>query len=207
MSWLRMASVALVGAAAGIAAAVVAGKNELPSAPEPVADVARAPASEPDRGRRPRTDEAMTSARLARLEEELAELRGQEAPQPQDSSTDQAVDDEAESARVQERFATALQDFERAQVDPTWAPQASKSLRTDLGALSERLGFDLEDVECKDRRCVAQLRWATHQKAAQQFAAVAHSKYSVNCAIDIVLKRPDGEAANVANPVIFSNCQ
>ncbi|MGK4008291.1 hypothetical protein WMF31_37090 [Sorangium sp. So ce1036] len=116
------------------------------------------------------------------------------------------MDEQAEALRVQEKFATALQEFELASVDPTWAPQASNSLRTDLGALSGKLGFNLEDVQCKDRRCVAQLQWATHQEAVQRFADVAHAEYSVNCAVDVMLKKPDGVAVGVTNSVIFHDC-
>ncbi|XXX79379.1 hypothetical protein WMF30_11445 [Sorangium sp. So ce134] len=211
MSWFRMASVALLGAATGIVAAVVAGRVGLLGASDPsegpAAMVTQEPTGGPRPDRRPRTEDAQVSLRLARLEGELAALREQGAPQPEEPSTQEAVDEKAEEARIQKKFDTALAAFESATADPVWAPQASKSLQADLGALSERIGFDVDDVQCKDRRCVAQIRWDTYQNALQRYAAVAHAEYSVNCAIDVMVQRPSGASDEVTNPVLFSKCK
>ncbi|XXX81637.1 hypothetical protein WMF30_23040 [Sorangium sp. So ce134] len=208
MSWLRTASVASVGAAAGVAAALLVGYPGAPaSAVEASAKAARDVKAESRKDVRPRTDEAPADARLARLERELAELREQQAPPSQDTSAEPAVDDEAAFERTRETFAASLKDFESAPVDPVWAPQATRTLQTELGALSKQAGFNVEDVQCKDKRCVARLRWPTYKDASERFGDVAHARYAAGCAVDIRVQKPAGEADGVVSSAVFSQCK
>lgn len=205
--------IAALGIAAGFFASLLIGKSELPQRSD--ADMSEydsaAIAALPRKGQRRREssqDELMRlGSRLARVEQDLANSREREAAHLHGDGSEQEIDEQAEFLRAEEMLLTTIREFESMPPDAHWAPQASASLTSDLVALSESLGFEIAEVQCKSRQCVTQLDWPDAQTAAAHVAKVVHASYSINCMTDVVVREPRDGARRIRTPIVFSGCK
>ncbi|XXT19317.1 hypothetical protein WME94_54750 [Sorangium sp. So ce429] len=203
--------IAALGIVAGFSVSFLKGKSEQRSDAS-VPEHRRATiAASPDDGlgrREASQDELVRlSRRLARVEQDLTEYRERDEARPPDDSSTQDIDEQAELLRAETRFSAALEQFDSLPLDPHWAPQASSSLTSELNALSGSLGYEIADVQCKNRQCVARLDWPSPQAAAARVAEVVHARYSINCAMDVMVNTLSGDAGRVQTPIVFSGCK
>jgi hypothetical protein len=147
------------------------------------------------------------SHRLARVEQDLAQSQERGAADSPGDGAEQEIDEKEDFSRAEEKFLTAIREFESMPPDADWAPQASASLTSELSALSEGLGFEVADVQCKSRQCVTQLDWPDARAAAARVAEVVHARYSINCMTDVVVRASHDGAGRVRTPVVFSGCK
>jgi hypothetical protein len=134
------------------------------------------------------------------------------APGPERTSprslarTASALDDEEATALAEARFEAKLRAFEGAPEDHDWAPRATVALKSELGTLSEKVGFEVESLACKSKMCVANVRWDSAANAMRNNQRIAEAWYSVNCAVEVMGGLGGGEDKGSSMSVIFSKC-
>ncbi len=137
----------------------------------------------------------------------LASAPGPERTSPRSlARTAPALDEEEASALAEARFEAKLRAFEAAPEDHDWAPRAAVPLKSELGTLSEKVGFEVESLTCKSKMCVANVRWESAENAIRNNQRIAEALYSVNCNIDVMGKLGAGEDKGSTMSVVFSNC-
>jgi hypothetical protein len=127
-------------------------------------------------------------------------------PEPDNAKALDEDEDEAH-ARADAAFKRMLWDFERAPEDSDWAPSAASALRENLGTLSSALGYDVESLECKYKRCVARVRWESIETALREHNRIPQMRYARNCAVEIRGNTEDATSSGILTHVVFSNCK
>ncbi|WP_437735778.1 hypothetical protein [Sorangium sp. So ce1335] len=205
--------VALLGAGAGLTAALLFARFQPPSS-EP-AGVPRA-TGEVAPPRESRAELARVNNRLALVERALEKAQaaeeelpsGEGEPEPDPGRRErQRESDEVLQARAVEQFDQSIEAFKAMPPDSTWAPRATTALTSDLHALSERVGFKVDSVECKDHQCLAQIESSSPHDAVRHVQEIAHSSHSIKCATQANVKVPEGATGAVSASVVFSHCR
>jgi hypothetical protein len=137
-------------------------------------------------------------SRLAALE--AAAARDGSASQP---STPQPEDRAASRLAVIAAHQAAIEAHLKNSPDPSWAPAANRAFEEDLRATGAMHGFEFRSVDCRMTSCTATVRFTDYATANDNFGALLHMRYQVNCASEVALDVPRDPNAPFETTVLY----
>lgn len=142
-------------------------------------------------------------SQLRALRQEIDSLRLKQ------SSRDSELPSTAPEERVKpadERFADLDRLHHQDPADPSWAPQASRSLGESLAKIGAQQGFVAQETTCKTTWCRATLEWQNYAEACATGLSLSEATFpGFNCVQRIHLKAPeDPNARYTAN--LYLDC-
>jgi hypothetical protein len=88
-------------------------------------------------------------------------------------------------------------------MDGAWARKAQSSFKDELSALQSDGHFRLENVDCRSRSCIADVRFDNYFQASTQWQRIVHARYTEPCSKEVVNDAPTDPAAPYKTTVVF----
>ncbi|WP_437596168.1 hypothetical protein [Sorangium sp. So ce590] len=105
------------------------------------------------------------------------------------------MDPEEERAILRQREHDWLAMHAADATDPAWNGQASARLNASLSALAAQGSFQVADVDCRSKSCLATVRWSSYDQAVTSYQELVHARYDMPCTRTILLPEPEDRAA------------
>ena len=97
------------------------------------------------------------------------------------AGAERSIDEEEQAERRE--WAQHLETFSAEPRDSRWAGEAEVAVHDGLESLLSRVGGRVTDVECRSRRCRAQLRWPEEGDVERLSMFALHKSHqAMNCA-------------------------
>jgi hypothetical protein len=174
----------LAGLLGAVAAAAITGRVARPDHPERPPAAPRAPIVPP--GWDPRVGEQVASLERRMTTAEAALGRQLARPAagaaaPEHGSRAETRPQPREQGRLEhyqrqlETYARRVEDHQKEPIDSAWSAQAAESIRSQLSGSDQARSFELKDVDCRSKTCLATLTFASPAEALV-FVAQADSR-------------------------------
>jgi hypothetical protein len=73
-------------------------------------------------------------------------------------------------------------------LDSAWSASTETTISDELTAFADKSGFTLENVRCRSKSCLAELKWANYSEARSHWADVIQHRYEKsNCAREVFI--------------------
>jgi hypothetical protein len=189
-----VASAALVGL---VVVVIVASRG--PTA-RPTATEEPSPPSEAARPRIEVVGVQVPNQQVQDLQKRIADLEARAGSQEQPAvpPSDPAV----EAAVERERHRVALDEHAREPANPSWAQQMATVVDRGLKERAAKGGFDVTDVDCRSRTCVASVEWKSAADAYHQWKQILGADYG-SCGVEVVLDEDRGSSGRFGTKVLF----
>jgi hypothetical protein len=136
--------------------------------------------------------------------EPLAPFRGAAIPTPV-GAPDQNEDPKAERARQIALHHTAIDQHYQEPRDPKWERKTEAKLGEDLRAFATQRHFELDEVDCRARSCVATVEFPSYNDAQAGWKALLFHGNLAGCGTEITLDEAQDPTAPYRT-TIFYDC-
>lgn len=193
---------AIAGAVAGVGGALVVSTMTRPAgvpaaAPQPTGAPASAKTVQI-------VSPSLDPARLAAVESAVAALAASAAVPPPTAQQDlPALTPEELKTKGLAEIQSRLAAHDAQGVDPSWAPGAEKSLRTDFVEVATSAKATVLGIRCKTTSCKVDLEWNSYAEASDAVSEITRAQYALNCMRSISLLDPPVQGARYRASAMF----
>lgn len=194
---------AIAGAVAGVGGALVVSTMTRPAG---VPAAAPQPAAAPGAAKTVQiVSPSLDPARLAAVESAVAALAAS-ASAPPNAAPQQdlpALTPEELKTKGLAEIQGRLAAHDAQGVDPSWAPGAEKSLRTDFVEVATSAKATVLGICCKTTSCKVDLEWNSYAEASDAVSEITRAQYALNCMRSISLLDPPVQGARYRASAMF----